>query len=239
MSIKPLYFRVMFNKPNKTQIKRIKTSSNAYLVQNNDHLFMIDSGDGDIAEIEKACRELDQKISDLELIIITHAHWDHVANVKKIKALTGAIIIAHQKAEPQLLKGSTSFPDGTSIFSNLLIFFIKLFSTNDGSFSPVKPDILIKDVFNLQNLGINGRLHSIPGHTLDSIAVIIDRKHCFVGDTMFNLFPGTVYPLFANDEHQLKQSWKNLTNYPDILTIYPGHGKPFSWNKFNKSYKKI
>lgn len=229
----------MDTKSSETNIKRIKASSNAYLVQNNGHLFMIDSGAGEIAEIEKACQEFGHEFSDLESIIITHAHWDHVANVKKLKNLTGALVIAHQKAEDNLLQGSASFPVGTTLFNKLLIYFIQFFSSNGGRFPSVRPDILVNEVFSLQNLGIDGRVDAVPGHTQGSLAVIIDSKHCFIGDTMFNLFPWSVYPLFANDEKQLKMSWQHLNKFNSIETFYPGHGKPFSRNKFIKSYQKI
>ena len=229
----------MDTKSTDTNIKRIKASSNAYLVQNNGHLFMIDSGAGDIANIEKACQEFGHELFDLELIIITHAHWDHVANVKKLKNLTGALVIAQQKAEDNLLQGSASFPEGTSLFNKLLIYFIQFFSSNGGSFPSLRPDILVNEVFSLQNLGIDGRVDAVPGHTQGSLAVIIDSKHCFIGDTMFNLFPWSVYPLFANHEEHLKKSWQHLNKFISIETFYPGHGKPFSRKKFIKSYQKI
>jgi glyoxylase-like metal-dependent hydrolase (beta-lactamase superfamily II) len=51
------------------------------------------------------------------------------------------------------------------------------------------------------------------------------------------VLPETVYPPFANDENELIKSWEKLLA-TGCSVFYPGHGKPFSRDKFRKSFEK-
>lgn len=222
-----------------TEIKRIESGSNAYLINCNQHFFMIDSGDGQVADIRKVCQGIGKDVSDLEFIILTHAHCDHVENAFELKNLSGAKIIAHQLAQQKLKAGFAPFPKGTSFLNKTIAFFLDIFSSETGSFKPVEADLLVENTFSLENLGIKGWIHSTPGHTEDSIIVILDNKHCFTGDTMFNHFPWTVYPMFANDEEKLKESWQYIKSLNLVEKFYPGHGEPFTQDEFFRTYKRI
>lgn len=47
--------------------------------------------------------------SDLNLVVITHGHWDHIGSAAEIKAATGAMIAMHQ-AEVAWLENSLMSP---------------------------------------------------------------------------------------------------------------------------------
>lgn len=43
---------------------------------------------------------------------------------------------------------------------------------------------------------------------------------------------------FADDEEKLIESWRNIKEY-DCSEYYPGHGRQFNRDKFEKSLKKF
>jgi glyoxylase-like metal-dependent hydrolase (beta-lactamase superfamily II) len=64
-------------------------------------------------------------------------------------------------------------------------------------------------------------------------SVLIIDQFVFVGDTLFNLWNGTVYPLFADNEALLKESWRMLLNLEQKY-FYPAHGKRLDHRAFHR-----
>jgi len=220
-------------------IQIIESSSSSYLINCDDHVFMIDCGDGKIKDIRKAFDTMDKSLTDLEFIILTHAHSDHVENVAELKKLSKAPLIAHQKAQDKLETGFASFPKGTTFYNKVIAFFLNIFSSDSGKFAPVKADLLVVNTFSLKNFGVKGSIHAAPGHTGGSLVIVLDKKYCFTGDTMFNHFPWTIYPMFATNKTELKKSWDFIHSLQNIETFYPGHGKPFPREKFLENYRRL
>ena len=97
--------------------------------------------------------------------------------------------------------------------------------------------------FSLSAYGIPGRVISTPGHTEGSVSVLLESGEAFVGDLAMNKVPLRFtpgLPIFAEDIHRVKASWKKLMKM-GAETIYPGHGKPFTDFKgaISKSKKKV
>jgi ribonuclease/clavin/mitogillin len=69
----------------------------------------------------------------------------------------------------------------------------------------------------LQRLGIEGEIIHTPGHSDDSVSLILDEGIAFTGD-----LPGLAW---AGEDsiHQVELSWKSLRAL-NAKTIYPGHG---------------
>ena len=66
---------------------------------------MVDGGAPKMAkEFTKAIKKLSIKPGDIQLMIMTHGHWDHIWSVKEIKELTGAKIAMHQREKEWLEK---------------------------------------------------------------------------------------------------------------------------------------
>ena len=68
----------------------------------------------------------------------------------------------------------------------------------------------------LANLGINGEIISTPGHSDDSITLILDEGFVFTG----NLQPRFMLPGEDKISHE---SWNKIYQHK-ITRIYPGHG---------------
>jgi len=212
--------------------------SNAYLVSSPDLVILIDTGSSkNISSLELALKQNELDISDIDFIIVTHAHSDHVGHLAEIKEKSDAKVLAHRNAVEYLKKGYTPFPEGTMLFSRIISKIGNRFFSSGGKFTPVEPDIIIEGEYALSTPELSVSIIHTPGHTSGSICVIINDESAIVGDTLFNVIPGTVYPPFADGEEELIKSWEKLLS-TGCSTFYPGHGKPFSREKFSKCFEK-
>ena len=70
---------------------------NAYVVKDKG-VVMIDSGDPKKGKIFlNAMEKAAIKPDEIQLIILTHGHWDHIGSAAEIKQLTGAKVVLHEK----------------------------------------------------------------------------------------------------------------------------------------------
>jgi hydroxyacylglutathione hydrolase len=224
-------------KRNQNRILRIPMlSSNAYLVANGKQAILIDCGmKKKERKILAALEQMKIAPRDIQLIILTHTHYDHCGSLKALQQITGAKVLVH-KAEAQCLEeGYCAFPKGTMWFPKIMSAIGNALNKRVGRYAPVTPDILISKRFDLQPFGIDGYILPTPGHTAGSISVIIEEDHAIVGDTLFNIFRHSVFPAYANDQEILLKSWKKLLEM-GCEHFYPGHGKPFTRERLQKTY---
>ncbi|MDG2005222.1 MAG: subclass B3 metallo-beta-lactamase [Novosphingobium sp.] len=67
----------------------------SYLIRSQDGLILLDGGLEESAPlIETSITELGFRLSDIKLMIATHAHFDHVAGLAQLKRDTGAVLAA-------------------------------------------------------------------------------------------------------------------------------------------------
>ncbi len=212
--------------------------SNSYLIKGKDGFILIDAGmPGKVEKVLKVLKNYDATLSDINLLIVTHVHNDHVGSLNDIKEESSAPILVHEKENNLLLQGYSKFPAGTMAFSKIISRFANNVFFSKDQFKPIKADIIMNNEFDLSDYGVDGKVLHTPGHTEGSIAVIIENKHCFTGDTLFNILPNSVYPPFADDREALLKSWEKLKMLKCEI-FYPGHGKEFSLNKFEASFEK-
>lgn len=193
---------------------------------------MIDTGSTkQINHFKKAIKELSVNPKDIQLIIITHKHYDHISLAKDIKDFTGAEIAMHYQDKDGLEKSQhQSPPPGVTKWGRILHKVLSGFMSKT-TISTTNVDVVIRDegLF-LDKYGISGRIIHTPGHTPGSISVLLDNGDAFVGDLAMNGLPmrfGPGFPIFAEDLQKVKESFGLLLDQ-GVKTIYPGHGKPFS-----------
>jgi hydroxyacylglutathione hydrolase len=196
--------------------------SNVFLITNGtDNLLIDTSTKGDHRRLIKNLEALGCK--QISLLILTHTHFDHVANASLIKERYNPKIIVHADEKNYIETGNTPLPQGTNAFTRLLI---NAFGRRSGSFTsyePVKSDITIEDKFDLKDYGFNACIIHTPGHTHGSISVIVDGEIVIVGDAMFGMFKNSVFPPFADDLKAMVDSWRKLIN-TGCRTFLPSHG---------------
>lgn len=166
---------------------------------------VVDPGD-DIAEISAI---LTRHGLTAKMIVITHAHIDHIGGAAKLRALTGAPVYMHQS--------DSTLSDLLHVQAGWL-----------GIETPENPgiDTPAREGDVLQAGAIEAIVLHTPGHTPGSISLYLPREsRLLAGDT---LFAGTVgrTDLPGGDSAQIKQSIaEKLYVLPDATIVIPGHGR--------------
>ncbi len=174
--------------------------SNAYLIDAK-RKTLVDAGiDG--------ARVLGRIGGSLDLIVLTHCHYDHIAAVPEIVAATGAKVAMHE--------------DDLSCLKSDRISAASMFGRKSPAF---KVDIVLHggDVIDLGDEKLLV-LHT-PGHTPGGICLYDEASQVmFTGDTVFEGGSFGRTDIGGSPEHMIS-SLEMLTKY-DVETLYPGHGNP-------------
>jgi glyoxylase-like metal-dependent hydrolase (beta-lactamase superfamily II) len=186
---------------------------------------------------KKGLAALNITVGEIRYIMVTHHHNDHSGFAARLAAESGATIIAHEGAVP-LLHAGKSMPYKKYVNRCTKIIFSMIVKVFDGSpehdFTPVPegfPIIPVKgnDDHLLRTIGIRGKIICTPGHTDDSISILMDDGRAFVGDlamNFLNICSCQRRPALINDMKQLYTSWNSIIA-AGARIIYPAHGDPF------------
>lgn len=200
-----------------------------YLIQDKG-VIMIDGGTSKKAKaFRKAMEKIPIRPEEIQLIVLTHGHWDHLGSVRDIKEITGAKIAIHRRDKDWLESGAAAVPSGVTAWGRFMASVLEVFSPLS-HFPQSKADVILGDEgLSLAEYGIPGKVIYTPGHTHGSVSVLLDTGDAFVGDLAMNGVPlrlGPGLPIFAEDLQAVRENWRRLLDQ-GAKTIYPAHGKPF------------
>jgi len=202
----------------------------AYIIQDQGTI-MIDGGAPKHAKtFSKSLENLSIKPEEVQLIVLTHGHWDHIGSAKEIKEITGAKIAMHQREKHWLESSLKPMPPGVTTWGHIFGGIIKVFLPLIHIPAADVDVVLVDEELPLAEYGIQGKVVYTPGHSSGSVSVLLETGDAFVGDMAMNKFPLRLspgLPIFAEDWAQLMSSWKQLLDR-GVKTIYPSHGEPFS-----------
>ena len=159
------------------------------------------------AEAKTILKSIEKTGLSIELIVVTHSHFDHIGAVNSLKDATGARLAVGSGTEKQ--------SPGA---------FVKLVAAMSGGSARIpEPDLFLKDGDKIDIDDLHFEVLFTPGHSPDEIS-LYGHGVLFSGDTLFNAgigrtdFPGCSYK-------QLESSIKTkLYILPDNTIVYPGHG---------------
>jgi hydroxyacylglutathione hydrolase len=218
--------------------KKVKMGANAYIIGNNTTGILIDAGTHNKFKKFKSALEKIQKSPEwIKYIIITHTHYDHVANLSEIQELTGAQIIIHKDEARFIESGYTTLPDGMNSLGRTGRWFVDFFNIDKTKVEPVIPDIRINSSLDLRFTGLNLVIIPTPGHSVGSLSVIWNDTIAFCGDAAFAVVGFDVYPVTGNNPQNILNSWKVLLNL-GCKVFFPGHGRKFNDERLQKSLEK-
>jgi len=187
---------------------------------------------------EKKLANLGIATSDIKYLLLTHHHDDHAGFAAELVRRTGCRVIAHRNAVFPLKQGkSEDTGKPVNRRSQMALTFYTLFH-KQFKFPPLiltEKDILIEgdDDGLLKEIGIDGVILHTPGHTGDSISVLLSDGSAFVGDAAMNFLRWTGVghrPIYIEDINTVYESWRKLVEH-GASVIYPAHGRPFSATK--------
>ena len=176
-------------------------SSHCYYLPSPKGGVLVDAGNHKkLNHLKSVLTVYEHDIRDIQYIIVTHTHHDHVGSLADVKNSSGAKVIVHKSEAEFLRKGRTPLPRGTMLWTKAMVSIGKMIRVGD--YPVLEPDFVISDELQLSEFGYDLQVVSTPGHTSGSMTVIVDDELAFVGDTMFNIRHETVFPPFANDEEE-------------------------------------
>jgi hydroxyacylglutathione hydrolase len=168
---------------------------------------VVDGGDG----VDDVLKRLKQLGLRARYLVHTHAHFDHIADVGRLRESTRALALLHHDDlpiyhdQPRLVKlfGLPSIPDVVALDGDL----------EDGfriSIGKVTCDVL----------------HT-PGHTPGSVCFAIEgggATRLLTGDTLFAGAIGRWDLGGTSMEDIVASIHRKLMDYPDATPVVPGHG---------------
>lgn len=212
--------------------------TNPVLIVNGSNSVLVDTGPkGSLNRFRRYFSRYGLEPADIRLIILTHTHFDHTGNLAALQKLTGAKVVVNLREAGLLRNGSTPIPRGTNLFTKGISLFGRTFVPRFAAPEPFVADVEVDTEMDLSPWGLEARIIHTPGHTEGSQSVIAG-KNLIAGDCFFNIYPHTVFPVFANQPHVLLETWEKLFA-SGIEQIYPGHGRRFPVKKALETYKRL
>jgi hydroxyacylglutathione hydrolase len=193
-------------------------------------VILIDAGlPGRGGRLKRALGDLGIHPGGIQLMVITHGHFDHVGSAKEIKDLTGAKLAMHRPDADWLEHSLHPRISGVTPWGRVIAKPLN-WPLPMTKFKPAKVDIVLGDEdWPLEEYGISGRVLFTPGHTDGSMSVLLETGEAFVGDLAMNRFPLRLrpgLPVLAEDMDKVRASWEKLLD-AGARVVYPAHGKPF------------
>ncbi len=160
------------------------------------------------SEAETILRTVLQTGLSVSLIVITHAHMDHVGALREVQEKTHAQFAVHE-AE----KGFV-FSAPMRMLTSLGLTPVK---------SPPRPDRLLKDGDRIDVGDLHFEVLYTPGHSSGGLS-LSGHGVVFSGDTLFNFGIGRTDFPGCSHERLMKSIREKLMVLPDETIVYPGHG---------------
>jgi glyoxylase-like metal-dependent hydrolase (beta-lactamase superfamily II) len=113
------------------------------------------------------------KPEEVQLIVITHGHWDHIGSTKEVKEITGAKIAMHQREKDWLEKSLKPQPPGVTPWGRIFINILKIFLPLIRIPATTVDVVLTDGEFSLAEYGIPGKVLYTPGHSSGSVSVLL------------------------------------------------------------------
>lgn len=142
---------------------------------------------------------------EVESIILTHGHFDHVMAASRVQNATGAKLFIH-KFDLPLLEPSVVKHRG----------YIR------GEYAMPRVDGYLNDGDTVKVGSLECRVYNTPGHTSGS-CIILCGDIMFSGDTLFHESCGR-WDLDSGDEGDMMRSLKKIAQIEGDYKVLPGHG---------------
>lgn len=211
---------------------------NWYLIEEGARLTLVDAGfPGHYDVYRKGLKTLGKSSKDIEAIVLTHAHADHIGFAEKVRKETGVKVYVHS-ADAKMACKPLQLPWFGLLSNAWRAYTAKMLGVAiiNGVFT--MPHLTkVQTISDGQVLDIPGRPRVLytPGHTDGEIVLFLeDRKVLISGDTLVtrNLLTGELgQPQLTNPilNGNYKQAMRSLDLLRELgeVTMLSGHGIPW------------
>jgi glyoxylase-like metal-dependent hydrolase (beta-lactamase superfamily II) len=201
---------------------------NCYLLRGNRTVLIDGGAPGGYKDFVRGIQELEIDPREIELILLTHGHADHIGSLYEIQKLTRAKVAIHRAESGWVQSGNPHLPPGVTPWGRTLIrMATRLYKPK---ITPCKVDYAFDNGgFSLREYGVPGQVIHTPGHSAGSSCVILDTGEVFAGDMAMNAWflrstPGL--PVLAENPETVIESWIKIIA-ADAKRVYPAHGREF------------
>ncbi|MEZ4670047.1 MAG: MBL fold metallo-hydrolase [Anaerolineae bacterium] len=180
-------------------------STNYYILADTRPKLLVDAGwPRSLGRLQNECKRYDIQLKDIPYMIVTHFHPDHAGLVQELKDLGMYLLIVDIQKPfiPELKKHMKPRDEYVEI------------DLRDNTVITLEQSRRF-----LAKLGVQGELIATPGHSDDSISLILDEGVAFTGDL-------THPRLLIDPADPCHRSWDKLRSR-HVKTVYGGHGP--SW----------
>ena len=174
-------------------------STNYYVLADTHPRLLVDAGwPGTLAKFQHTCRRAGIDLAGLRHILVTHFHPDHAGLAHELIRAGSRLIVMESQVD--FIGPFRHFmkPEHHYVDIDLAQCLTLAFSASRAF---------------LATIGIQGEIIPTPGHSDDSVTLILDDGSAFTGDLP--------HPSMC-DEVGL-QSWEHLREL-GLSAVYPGHG---------------
>jgi glyoxylase-like metal-dependent hydrolase (beta-lactamase superfamily II) len=214
--------------------------TNFYLIGESGKYTVVDAGTPrDYALLQSSLKELGAQLSDLDAVLITHAHVDHVGFAEQARNEANAAVWAHEADADTARTGKMTWKNEASTFSYVLKpelwrTAFSLLTRGASKAIPIKEVSSFKDGETIDVPGSPRAVH-VPGHTPGNCAIFAEKYSALMtGDALctWNAYTGRtgpqIMPSALNmDSAQAIASLDNLRGLAADV-ILPGHGDPWT-----------
>jgi glyoxylase-like metal-dependent hydrolase (beta-lactamase superfamily II) len=213
--------------------------SNFYIVEDGGRLVIVDAGTpSDWRRLGGALRRLGRSLSDVEAVLLTHAHADHTGFAERARTDAGAEVWVHDEDADAARTGRLAKNEGKM---RSYLFRSELYRTfwtlGRAGASKVVPVAEVSTFADGELVDVPGkpRVIHVPGHTRGCAALLFeDRGTLFSGDAIVTRNPMTgrtgpqIMPSGMNVDSQ--QALGSLGAFDGVRAdrLLPGHGEPWT-----------
>jgi ribonuclease/clavin/mitogillin len=178
-------------------------STNYWVVGSGTSRLLVDLGyPGTMGMMRARLRRMDVPLTEIRYALATHYHVDHAGLAQELKqAGVSLLLLEAQVSAVSLMRSWTKPHDryvDITMHDNVVIGFAESRSV-------------------LERIGIAGEILHTPGHSDDSLSLLLDDGSAFTGDLTH---PALVGP---EDPDVVAASWR-LLRERGARRVYPGHG---------------
>lgn len=177
-------------------------STNYYAIDIKGGKLLVDCGwPGTLPQFTKVLQRKDIGLKEIRYLLVTHFHPDHAGLVQDLKNQGVKFILPECQRDFVSTFGEH--------FKGKPFPYVEI-KQNDNMLLKLEDSRKF-----LSSIGLDGEIIHTPGHSDDSVTLILDEGFAFTGD---------LHPSFINtDDVTTRQSWAKINKHR-ITRIFPGHG---------------